>query len=228
MTIGIIGAMELEVNLLQKELQNSEKIERYGFSFYSGTIGNHKVIVLLSGIGKVSASVGTSLLISMFSPDLIINTGVAGGLKNSKVYDIIIASEVKHHDVDVTDFGYALGQQAQMPEQFLPNEIWVERALKNCQKYSDAVYKGMVVSGDQFINNPNKKAWIETHFPQALAVEMEAAAIAQTCYIMKIPFLLIRAISDTANEGNVVSYETFVEKAGALSAQMNINLIKNS
>ena len=181
MKIGIIGAMELEVQLLREKLQDRKDTELFGFTFHEGRIGSHQVVVLLSGIGKVSAAVATALLINQFKPELIINTGTAGGLKDTRVYDIILATEVRHHDVDVT----------------------------------------------AFISDRQRREWIEKSFSEALAVEMEASAIAQTCHIMGVPFLMLRAISDNAGEGDTVSYESFVEKAGALSAEMNISFIEN-
>lgn len=227
MKIGIIGAMEIEVNLLREVLQERKDQTLHNFTFHEGKIGNHDVVVLLSGIGKVSAAVATALMIREFNPDFIINTGTAGGLKDSKIFDIILATEVRHHDADVTAFGYEIGQMAKMPPAFFADEKLLQKAEEHCQKYTSQLKKGLVVSGDSFISDENRRKWIEEKFPTALAVEMEASAIAQTCYIMGVPFLMLRAISDNAGEGNTISYDTFVEKAGQLSAEMNINFVKN-
>lgn len=227
MKIGIIGAMEIEVQLLRDSLQDRKDTTLHHFTFHEGKIGQHDVVVLLSGIGKVSAAVATALLIDHYKPDLLINTGTAGGLKDAKVYDIILAEEVRHHDVDVTAFGYEIGQQAKMPPAYFSDENWLKKAFEYCQKFSEQLRVGQVVSGDSFISDENRRQWIEEKFPKALAVEMEASAIAQTCYIMNTPFLMLRAISDNAGEGDTVSYDTFVENAGKLSAEMNINFIKS-
>lgn len=227
MKIGIIGAMEIEVRLLREALQDRKEQTLHGFTFHEGRIGNHEVIVLLSGIGKVSAAVATTLLIKEYTPDFIINTGTAGGLGESKVFDIVLATEVRHHDVDVTAFGYEIGQQAKMPPAFLADENLLRKAEEHCQKYTKQLKKGVVVSGDSFISDEDRRKWIEQQFPKALAVEMEASAIAQTCYIMGVPFLMLRAISDNAGEGNTISYETFVEQAGQLSAEMNIRFVES-
>lgn len=227
MKIGIIGAMELEINTLKKELTNIKTTQISSFSFYEGLINNVSVVVLLSGIGKVSAAVATTLLIEHFQPDVIINTGTAGGLGTSSVHDIILATEVRHHDVDVTAFGYEVGQQAQMPPAYLPDTKWFSIAKKVAEKHSNQLHCGLVVSGDAFISDPARLKQIETFFPQALAVEMEAAAIAQTCHLLKTPFIMLRAISDKAGEGNAISYEKFVVEAGKLSAEINIDIIKN-
>ncbi|MFK8297466.1 5'-methylthioadenosine/adenosylhomocysteine nucleosidase [Capnocytophaga cynodegmi] len=227
MKIGIIGAMELEINTLKKELTNIKTTQISSFSFYEGLINNVSVVVLLSGIGKVSAAVATTLLIEHFQPDVIINTGTAGGLGTSSVHDIILATEVRHHDVDVTAFGYEVGQQAQMPPAYLPNTKWFSIAKEVAGKHSNQLHCGLVVSGDAFISDPARLKQIEAFFPQALAVEMEAAAIAQTCHLLKTPFIMLRAISDKAGEGNAISYEKFVVEAGKLSAEINIDIIKN-
>lgn len=219
--------MEVEVKLLRDALQDRKDFQIYNYTFHTGKIGNHQVIVLLSGIGKVSASVTTTLMIEHYHPDLLINTGTAGGLKDSKIYDIILAKEVRHHDVDVTAFGYEIGQQAKMPSAFLSDEKWLKKAQEHCLKYSNQIRIGQIVSGDSFISDKNRRQWIEEKFPTALAVEMEASAIAQTCYLMHTPFLMLRAISDNAGEGNTISYDTFVEEAGHLSAKINISFIKS-
>jgi len=132
MKIGIIGAMELEVQLLREKLQERKDTELFGFTFHEGRIGSYQVVVLLSGIGKVSAAVATALLINQFKPELIINTGTAGGLKDTRVYDIILATEVRHHDVDVTAFGYEIGQQAKMPPAFFAA---LDRAAQRAENY---------------------------------------------------------------------------------------------
>ena len=227
MKIGIIGAMEVEIKFLRDALQDLKTKTLYSFNFYTGRVGEHEVTVLLSGVGKVSAAVGTTLLIENYSPDLIINTGTAGGLKNVNVHDIILASEVRHHDVDLTAFGYELGQQSKMPPAFKPDERFMQIAEGIITKHGEKANKGLVVSGDAFINNPEKFEWIKENFPTAKAVEMEAASIAQVCHQMNTPFIILRAISDIAGEGNAQSFNTFVKEAGKISAEINIDFIKS-
>lgn len=226
MIIAIIGAMELEINTLRNALVDAKTSIIGGFTFYEGKIHDVSVVILLSGIGKVSASVSTTLLINHFQPDIVINTGTAGGLQNTSVYDLVLATQVRHHDVDLTAFGYEIGQQAQMPPAYFPDKKWFDVAKFVAQKHSNQLHCGLVVSGDAFISSPERLRQIEKNFPQAQAVEMEAAAIAQTCYLLKTPFIMLRAISDKAGEGNAVSYEKFVTKAGKLSAEINIDIIK--
>ncbi len=226
MRVGIIGAMQLEVEILQEHLEARTDTKIGEFLFSEGKIGETGVIVCLSGIGKVSAAVGTTLLIDRYTPDYIINTGTAGGLGTANIHDIILATEVRHHDVDVTAFGYEIGQQAQQPAAFLPNAKLLSTARKICSKYTQQLIEGLIVSGDAFISDPERVKLISKHFPKALAAEMEAAAIAQVCHQMQVPFLVLRAISDKAGEGDASSYERFVAEAGKLSAKMNIDLIK--
>ena len=212
MKIGIIGAMELEIDSLRASIESCKEIKIGRFVFYEGSLNRIEVVLLLSGIGKVSASVATTLLIERY------NTGTAGGLGDTSVHDIILATEVRHHDVDVTAFGYEIGQQAQMPPAFIANTQWTEKLKQVAERYSHTLHYGQVVSGDSFISSPTRLQEIANTFPKAKAVEMAAAAIAQTCYLLNIPFVMLRAISDKAGEGNAVSYETFVVEAGKLSA----------
>ena len=114
-----------------------------------------------------------------------------------------------------------------MPESYLPSQQWFDKAKAVVSKYSPILHTAPVVSGDAFVHKPETRQWIEAHFPEALAVEMEAAAIAQTCYLLQTPFLIIRAVSDKAGEGNTVSYDSFVAQAAQLSAQMNIDFIQH-
>lgn len=226
MKIGIIGAMESEVRFLKKMLNNFKEENIYSFKFFTGEIANHKVIVLLSGVGKVSASVGTTLLIEKYTPNLVINTGTAGGLKNVNVYDIILATEVKYYDVNLTAFGYELGQQSNMPPVFTPDFKYMQIAEEVIKENGEKVNKGLVVSGDSFVDSPQKVKWIKDNFPTAKAVEMEATAIAQVCHQTNVPFIILRAVSDMAGEGDAESFKKFVEKAGEISAKINIAFIK--
>ena len=227
MKIGIIGAMQVEVDLLKEKI-SSLTIEKEGkFEFYIGKIYGIEVIVLLSGIGKVSAAVGTTLLIERYHPDYIINTGTAGGLHSVEMGDLVIATSLGYHDADVTAFGYDLGQMAQQPARFTPDAQLLKNVVEAIQKLPEeqSVKQGLILSGDSFMSNPERVAQLKKDFPEALAVEMESAAIAQTCYQLNTPFAVVRAISDQAGEGDAQSYESFVQQAGNISAQMIIQLL---
>lgn len=226
--IGIIGAMPQEVKTLTERLANPQTTEIAGMTLISGSLEQVPVVVMQSGIGKVNATVATTLMIERYQPRAIINTGSAGGLgKGLAVGDVVIGNKVAHHDVDVTAFGYATGQMAGMPENYPCDSRLVDFAKHAATTFPDAtIHCGQIVSGDQFIADASRFATIKSAFPTALAVEMEAAAIAQTCYRFKTPFVVVRAISDLANEQASVSFDEFIEQAGKHSAEMVINVLK--
>lgn len=195
---------------------------------FEGKINNRPVAVLQSGIGKVAAAMSTTLLIQQFKPDMIINTGSAGGLDpNLNVGDVIISTEVRHHDVDVTAFGYEKGQLPANPAAFLPNEQLVEMAKKQAEKLGLNAVSGLICSGDAFINGTDKIAQIRADFPQVAAVEMEAAAIAQVCHAMQIPFVIVRAISDVADKESHLSFDEFLPLASEKSSEMVLEMLNN-
>ncbi|PID64723.1 MAG: 5'-methylthioadenosine/S-adenosylhomocysteine nucleosidase [Gammaproteobacteria bacterium] len=220
--IGIIGAMPQEVKTLTEYLTDKKTTAIAGMMLYSGSINGVSVVVMQSGIGKVNATIATTLLIERFSPKAIINTGSAGGIgQGLSVGDVVIGNSVAHHDVDVTAFGYQMGQMAQMPADYVSDKHLLSVAEQASHHFTDAtVHKGLIVSGDQFIADSERFSIIKKHFPNALSVEMEASAIAQTCYRFEIPFVVIRAISDLANAKASISFDEFIEHAGKQSAEM--------
>ena len=220
--VGIIGAMEQEIAILRDALVDRSEYQLAGFDIYTGKLQEVEVVLLQSGIGKVNASVSTALMLQQFSPDCVINTGSAGGCDDSlEVGDIVISSELLHHDVDVTAFGYALGQMARMPETYIPDELLADIAESCIESISGArVVRGVIATGDTFVSDPAKVAVIKQLFPQVKAVEMEAAAIAQTCYLFNTPFLVVRALSDIAGKSSNLSFADFIEKASTHSANM--------
>ena len=159
---------------------------------------------------------------------MIINTGSAGGLDpNLNVGDVIISTDVRHHDVDVTAFGYEKGQLPANPAAFLPNEQLVEVAKKQAAKLGLNAVSGLICSGDAFINGADKIAQIRADFPQVAAVEMEAAAIAQVCHAMQIPFVIVRAISDVADKESHLSFDEFLPLAAEKSSEMVLEMLNN-
>lgn len=228
--IGIIGAMPQEVKTLSEYLDNSQPTEVAGITLLSGTISDVPVVVMQSGIGKVNATLATTLMIERYQPSAIINTGSAGGIgEGLAVGDVVIGDNVTHHDVDVTAFGYVAGQMADMPENYPCDEYLIRLARQAATAFPNAnIHHGQIVSGDQFIADSSRFVAIKSTFPTALAVEMEAAAIAQTCYRFGVPFVVVRAISDLANEQASVSFDQFIEQAGKHSAHMVISLLHSS
>jgi adenosylhomocysteine nucleosidase len=228
MKVAIIGAMEEEVALLKSKLEGRKDTVVAGYEFYEGTLNGVQVILLRSGIGKVNAAISTTILNQVFKPDYVINTGSAGGLDSElNVGDVVISSEVRHHDVDVTVFGYEYGQIPQMPAAFLPDNKLVDVA-ENCAKnISDKkVLKGLIVSGDSFMSDADRVAFIKEKLPGIYAVEMEAAGVAQVCYQFNVPFVIIRAISDVADKEANLSFEQFLEVAAKHSAELIMEIVK--
>lgn len=228
MTIGIIGAMDEEVEALRDALTDRVTNTHAGFEIYTGKMHGKEVALLKSGIGKVNAAVGTTILMENYSPELIINTGSAGGFhEDLNVGDVVISSEVRHHDVDVTAFNYEMGQVPGMPAAFLADSELVEIAQ---QAIADTPVEkhihGLIATGDSFMACPTRVEQTRQNFPEMAACEMEAAAIAQVCHHYDAPFVIIRSLSDIAGKESNVSFEQYLEKAAKHSAMLVSNMVK--
>jgi len=228
-TIAVVGAMEQEIEFLRESMANVKHVSFGKFSAYEGELAGKRTVLVLSGIGKVNAAVSTSWVIHQFAPDCVINTGSAGGLgKGLKVGDVVIGETVAHHDVDVTAFGYVRGQVPQLSAVFASDENLIRQAEKAAQVFEGAaVTQGLIVSGDRFVHSSEGVAEIRSHFPDVKAVEMEAAAIAQTCHQLEVPFVIIRAVSDSADEKADISFEEFLKTAAVSSAKMVTEIVKS-
>ena len=226
-TIALIGAMPPEISLLQESLQNLRSEHMADFDIYCGEYAGKNVVLALSGIGKVNAALSTALVLQ-HRPDFVINTGSAGGLGSGlKVGDVVIGTQTAHHDVDVTAFGYAIGHVPRMPARFESDPALCAAAEKAAAAFEHAaVHRGLIVSGDQFVHSSESVAEVRRHFPDAQGVEMEAAAIAQSCHRFGVPFVVVRAISDLADEEADTSFETFLKTASVHSAKMVLQLIE--
>ena len=214
--VGIIGAMEVEVSKLKEMLQDTETKNKAGMTFVSGSLNGKPVVVVRSGIGKVNASICTQILADEYKVNYIINTGVAGSLHNEiNIGDIVLSKDALQHDMDATGFGYAVGVIPQMEKSIFEADERLIQIAEKCIKEDITdinAFVGRVVSGDQFISDKGKKKWIVDNF-QGYCTEMEVAAIAQAAYLNNIPFLIIRAISDTADDSATEDYPTFEAKA---------------
>lgn len=233
--IGIIGAMEDELSLLNDLMDTPSSKKTGEFEFQTGKIKGKDVTVLRCGIGKVNAAVGCTLLIQQFKPDCIINTGSAGGIKPElKVGDAIISTGLIYHDVDVTAFGYAPGQLPKQPQIFPAEEALVKIAedavdeLKNEKILPEtfAHCRGLIGSGDIFMHEPEKIAALRKVFPNIAAVEMEGAAIAHCCRLFSVPVLVIRALSDVAGTESPVSFDEFLPVASKHSAHIVTRILR--
>lgn len=209
-TIGIIGAMEEEIENIKPYIDIISTKNIVGLDFYMGKMGGNNVVLVRSGIGKVNAAVCSQVLIDLYAVDYIINVGVAGAInKDLKIGDVVIATDTMHHDMDTTYFGDDIGIIPRMEESaFKADNELIEIALKSSYDVleNNNVVTGRIVSGDQFLCDIEKKNRIWSHF-KASCVDMESAAIGQACYLNKIPFCIIRSISDNSDEDN--QYENF-------------------
>ncbi len=228
MRIGIIGAMEEEVKVLLGKMTDVKSVNKCGITLYHGELHKKDVVLLLCGIGKVAAAVGTTLLIDQFSPDLIINTGSAGGLSSElNVGDVVISNEVRYHDVDVTLFGYEYGQVPRMPASFLPDKKLVDLAVSAAKNISGMhITDGLIISGDSFIHDEDDVDRIKSKLPPMKATEMEAASIAQVCHMSNIPFLIIRSISDVPGKESKQSFQEFLTVAAKNSGNLVEEILK--
>lgn len=225
--IGIIGAMQQEIALLKQQLTESRTEQLGGLTFYVGALAGKNVVLVQSGIGKVAAAVATTLLISQFKPDCVINTGSAGGFDPElNVGDIVISSEVRHHDVDVTAFGYEIGQVPQMPAAFIAHPALIAAAEQSISELGFCkTKKGLIATGDSFMCDPERIAQTRQQFPTMLAVEMEGAAIAQSCHMLNTPFVVIRSLSDIAGKESPDSFDAYLEVASKNSSAMVTELL---
>lgn len=204
--------MSKELQLLLPMMKGVETTEVNGFRFHTGTIGTASVVAMQCGIGKVNASVGCMTMIDRFHPDLIINTGVAGGTGSAAgILDIVVADAVAYHDVwcgPGTEWGEAAG---------CPRLMETDARLMSLECLNDVphLHKGLIASGDIFVDQASQVKHILSLYPQAMAVDMESGALAQTCRMRGLPFFCFRVVSDTPGEGvdNAAQYEHFWEDA---------------
>ena len=227
--LGIIGAMEIEVNRIKEQMEDVSVTDKAGMSFFEGKWNGNDVVVVRSGIGKVNAAVCAQILADTFHADAIINTGIAGSLKNEiNIGDIVLSTDAIQHDMDAQGFGYAPGVIPQMEvSDFQADEKLIELAKKCCAEVCPdiQVFTGRVVSGDQFISDKKKKEWLSSQF-EGLCAEMEGAAIAQAAYLNSIPFLIIRAISDKADDSAIMDYPEFEAMAAENSVKLLADIVR--
>lgn len=228
MTIGIIGAMDEEVEILLENITNKQQIIIANCVFYTGNLKGKDVVLLKSGIGKVNAAMATTIMHERFSPEYVINTGSAGGYSDElDVGDIVISTEIVHHDVDATAFDYAYGQVPGMPATYQADPKLTEKTIDAVKKLGVRAMTGIIATGDSFMNDPKRVSFVLEQFKDVIALEMEAAAIAQVCYQYDTPFVVIRALSDIAGKESSISFDTFLSKAAQNASQLIITMIDN-
>lgn len=223
--IAIIGAMKVEIELLKSNMNLIRQENISGFDCYIGDINGKKVVLVCCGCGKVNAASCTQMLIDKFNVDYIINTGIAGGLNpDVKVCDIVISRDVTYHDVSKKQ----MKNLFPFKEYFLGDQKLIDLALKACKSVKDHrlnYHLGRIVTGEYFVSDNNlKQKIIDSYSPYC--VEMEGAAIGHVAFINNIPFVVIRAISDNADNEATISYEQFERIAAENSAIIVLNMIK--
>lgn len=230
MIIGIIGAMDEEVSRLKGAMSDAEIINKASMDFYKGTLCGKNAVVVKSGIGKVNAAVCTQILADEFHVEAIINTGIAGSLNNDiNIGDIVLSTDTLQHDVDAVAFGYEPGQIPRMDVLSFPaDDKMVDLACKACKTACPdiSVFKGRVVSGDTFVADNEVKDNIKAKFG-GYCTEMEGAAIGQAAYLNGVPYIVVRAISDKADDSASVDYPAFEKKAIENLVNMMMEFVKN-
>lgn len=225
-TIGIIGAMEEEVAILKEKMTDVEISRKASMEFYKGSLMGRPAVVVRSGIGKVNAGLCTQILADDFQIDFVINTGIAGSLKAEiNIGDIVLSTDTVQHDVDAGEFGYPIGQIPRMDTLSFPADEGLRAlAARVCREVNPEiqVFEGRVVSGDQFVADKKKKEEIIAN-TQGFCTEMEGAAIGQAAYLNRIPYLVVRAISDKADDSAHMDYPAFEKQA----IRHCVNLVEN-
>ncbi|WP_035794945.1 5'-methylthioadenosine/adenosylhomocysteine nucleosidase [Butyrivibrio sp. WCD3002] len=216
--IGIIGAMEIEVESLKSQMNVTYKLEKASMSFFEGTIGDTEVVVVKSGICKVNAALCVQILVDEFHVTHVINTGAAGSLDaRIDIGDFVVSTDAVYHDVNATVFGYKKGEIPQTGRLEFPADKWMIDEIKIAAARAGIdgkLWEGRVCSGDQFISDSDVKDEIKKEFG-GLCTEMEGAGIAHACFLNKVPFVILRAISDKADGSDIMDYPEFEKKAAA-------------
>lgn len=226
--LGIIGAMPEEVEQLKQEMDQVQVISAAGMEFYKGRLEGRNVVVVRCGVGKVNAAMCVQVLADRFEVDGIINTGIAGSLRAEiNIGDMVLSTDAVQHDVDATVFGYRPGQVPQMDVFAFEADERLRAAAKECCRNVNpdiSVFEGRVLTGDQFIAGKDKKEWLEETF-HGFCTEMEGAAIAQAAHLNQIPFLIVRAISDKADDSATMDYPEFERQAIIHSTRLTKELV---
>ena len=227
MKIGIIAAMEEELKLLVENLEDKSQETVLSNVYYSGRYGEHELVLVQSGVGKVMSAMSVAILVESFKVDAIINTGSAGAVATGlNVGDVVVADTLVYHDVDLTAFGYDYGQMSMQPLYIHSDKTFVSTFEAVLSKEEMTSKVGLIATGDSFIAGQEKIDVIKGHFPQVLAVEMEGAAIAQAAQATGKPFVVVRAMSDTAAHDANITFDEFIIEAGKRSAQVLMAFLK--
>ena len=222
--LGIIGAMDIEIQTLKENIENLTVTEKAGAEYYEGTMHGLPVVLVKCGIGKVNAAIGAQILCDCFGVTHIVNTGIAGSLcAEQEIGDMVVSSDVWHHDFDCVAFGYPMCRIPGMPHSFAADRTMIALAQQAAEQTGSTVRIGRIASGDQFVADAALKNQIIQR-TQALCTEMEGAAIAQTAYRNAVPFVILRCISDKADNSAEMDYPSFEAMAARRCAQVAMSL----
>ncbi len=225
--IGIIGAMAEEVAKLKEMMEDVKVTRKASREFYEGKLNGTEVVIVQGGVGKVNAACCTQTLIDTFPVSCVINTGIAGGLfPDINIGDVVLATDAVEHDMEASVFGYPPGQIPSMDTFSFPADAHLRQVAKeSCIKVNPeiSVYEGRVVTGDQFISDKEKKKWLSDTFG-GYCTEMEGAAIVHGAYLNQVPYLIVRAISDKADDSAQMDYPTFEKKAIEHSVRLIVEM----
>lgn len=226
--IGIIGAMEIEIETIKKSVNNLTEIKQGIRTFFVGQIENKDVVIVQAGIGKVNAAITTSKLLENFTVDCIINIGVAGGQNGVKHKDVVISTEVLYHDVNVTNFGtYVHGQMPGHTPTFIADKDLIDKTIQVLKDTHISYKLGKIASGDQFVYDTETIKEVNALYNDIYAIEMEACAIAHTASLYQVPFIVYRSISDVlGDESQSADFNKFVELASINASKVLSELIK--
>ncbi|MEA3521807.1 MAG: 5'-methylthioadenosine/adenosylhomocysteine nucleosidase [Campylobacterota bacterium] len=219
MKIAIMGAMPEEIAPILEKIGEYTTTQYAKNTYYEGVYGGHELVVAYSKIGKVFSSLTATTMIEKFGAQVLLFSGVAGGISSElNIGDLIVATALCQHDLDITAFGHPFGF---VPEgaQFIQTDKRLLEVAKDVAKEMDVTLKaGAIATGDQFVHSQERKDWIETTF-KADALEMEGTSVAVVCDALEVPFLILRAISDTADMDASFNFEEFLESSAKVSAQ---------
>lgn len=225
--IGIIGAMQMEIDGLRAKVKDPECRVYSGVEFVKGSIEGTEVVLAVCGMGKVSAAICAQTMILEYKVDALITTGVAGNLSEKLgIKSLAIASDVVQHDMDLSPIGYKRGELGDIHVVNMPCDRELVAHVEKCAKELGLNYQiGTIATGDQFISSPEQKDFIVGNF-QAIAAEMESGSIGQVCYVNKVPFVIIRAISDDADGSAPDDFPAFARDAAEISINIVLGVLK--
>ena len=225
--IAIMGAMPEEIEPLLAKVENVKKVEYAANVYYEATYKGKELVIAYSKIGKVFASLTATILLEKFGCDKLLFSGVAGAISPElKIGDLIIADGLCQHDLDIVAFGHPYGYVPE-GEVCIASDVALRNIAKDVAKKNDLTLKeGIIATGDQFVANSERKEWISKTF-KADALEMEGASVAVVCNALEVPFFILRAISDTANDDAGVDFDEFMVGSAIISANFILDMVES-